>query len=983
MDGIFGGYLRQGLLASAAIVCVASAEPAIAQTRTFNVTEQDAASGVAAFARQADIQLLISARDARGRRTNAVRGDFTVADGLQQLLANSGLRAQATGAQTYSVVPVSGETGAGGVAADSESAEEQDIVVTGTNIRGQGPVGSPLTTITGTEIRESGYGRVQDYLETLSSNFTGSATEGYNAGSDTLAVNNTRGQAIDLRGLGSGSTLVLVNGRRQPGGGLEGAFVDISSISASAVERVEVLTDGASALYGTDAVGGVVNFILRRDFDGFENSLRVAATDQLGDEIQASMLAGRNWNRGNILVGYQFSQRDALMRSERPYGRLNLDYRSLGGSDFRDPAGFGIPGTIRRSGLPNYGIPRGPNATRLTVAQLLPGVVNFRDLVTNISEVPEQTLHTVFVSVRQELSDVLELWLEGRYGHREMQLDFQGESATLSVPSTNPFYVNPYGGTANVQVTLDLASIFGLTTQLSTTNTYSVAAGARYDFAQGWRLNFSVNYGREESHWQRLNLSDFARRTACLSGVATPQQCPGAPLNVFGDGTANDPVTVEFIRYRDNTTGAATIKQVTAIADGPLFNLPAGPVRLALGADYREESVSTSGTRTSVATGIVIRDPAIGDQSRHVSAVFGEMVVPVIGRESDARPILELSFAGRLEDYSDFGSTFNPRIGMRFAPLSGLALRGSWGTSFRAPRFGEIRPTLFSNSSGAISGIPDPRSPTGTTTALVLQGFVPDLQPETAEVWTIGFDVRPVAIPGLSLSATLFDVDYRNKIAVGGAGFNTLIFEDQWGAVITRNPTAGQVQEICNRPDFSPSGGNCPFAVLPGAIIDARLQNLAALHVRGIDLDARYQTDTSIGLISIGLRGTRNLNYDRRVSETAPETDVLNTVGNLPALRLRGSLSWRLQGWSANFAANYLGGFEPVANLDVESWTTVDASLGYEFQESSPFHGLRLQLAVTNLADQRPPFVNIAQGYDFANANDIGRSISFTITKRW
>lgn len=862
----------------------------------------------------------------------------------------------------------------------------EEVVVTGTLIRGVAPVGSPLTVISRDEIEKSGYGRVQDYIATLPQNFTGSATEETNPFTDNGAANFTRGQGIDLRGLGASGTLILVDGRRQPGGGLEGSFVDISTIPSAAIERIEVLTDGASALYGSDAIGGVVNFVLRKDYEGMEVRARVASTDEFADEMQASALGGTSWGGGNLLVGYQYSKRDALMAADRFYASRNQDYRSLGGSDFRTV--FGNPGTIRRSGQPNYAIPMGQNGVGLTAGQLLPGQSNYNDAVTGIANQPEQIQHDAFARLFWQPLPEAELAVNARYSRREMTLPFPGVTTALSVPATNPFYVNPYGGTGAVQVAYDFTDVIGHSIQSSKTDSYVIGIDGKMGLAGDWSLNIAADHARQKNAWSYSNRINSGRRTACLSGVATAAQCPGTPLNVFGDGamTRNDAATLNFIRFTDYDQGTVSVDTVTAIADGSLLEMPAGALKLAIGTDYRDEKLETSGYNFAPATGLRVEDnPGVGNPDRQVASLFGELVVPLLGHGADADSAsLQLSLAARYEDYSDFGSTVDPRVGIAFAPVPDLVVRGSWGTSFRAPRFNEFSQSANPPSSFALP-VADPRSPTDLSLALALTGSDPDLDPETATIWTAGVDLTPSSLAGFTLSATYFHIDYKDKIRLGGEFGDTLFFEDLWSSIITRNPTQAQIDAICARPDFQDVGfGACPFVEAPTVILDLRLRNLSAVNVRGVDVSLGYDKASSVGDWSFGLAGTYTLTYDRAVSEGAPLVELLDTVGNPIALRLRASAGWSRLGWSANAVVNHAASYDdPSRDRAVSSWTTVDMSVGYQFQGGGWAEGAGAQLAVINVLDREPPFVNIASGYDPSNARDTGRSVSLSVTKRW
>jgi outer membrane receptor protein involved in Fe transport len=906
-------------------------------------------------------------------KKNSEQGRWTM-KAIPQAVLGLGLAVFANVADAQEVSPTSSD-------ASVKKISLEEVVVTGTHIRGAGPVGSHLIVIDRDEIEKSGHGRLQEFFETVTQNFDGSASE------DTVGfpsfANSTRGQAIDLRGLGSSSTLILINGRRQPTGGVQGAFVDISSIATSAVERIEILTDGASALYGSDAIGGVVNFVLRKDYEGQETGAYFATADGAAKELRISQLIGRSWTGGNALFGYQYSKRDALMNADTPYGSLNRDFRKLGGTDWR--SGAGIPGFIYNPNTfePGFSMPAGQDGTNLTVDDLIPGQINFQNNVTGIAHLPEQTTHSAFFRISHDLSDRFEVFAEGRYGKREMVFPFSEPVYVFFVPSTNPFYVNPFEADLPdlVVVEHNFRNELGLNVQKSNTETYSFATGFVAKLGQQWELNVNTAYGREKNAWKYNTINDGSRSDNCLSGSSN-SGCPGAPLNVFGDASNNDPATLAYLRLDELRQGVSTVGSTSAVFDGPIFQLPAGLARLAIGADYRDERLRAEVGTLSPSDGLRRRSLAsIGDMDRQVSAIFGEAILPVLGNLTDtsAAHSLELSLATRYEEYSDFGSTLNPKIGINFVPTAGVRLRATWGASFRAPLFNEISPSTNPSSAGASFGVPDPKSPTGSSNIIFLNGFNPDLREETANIWNVGFDFTPSWLPGFSTSATYFSLDYEDKIGEGGSGENTLLIEDQWSEIITRNPTSAQIATICAREDYV---GVCPIAV--AAIVDTRLRNLAVLRVRGVDFDLGYQRGMSLGSINLGLAGTYNLNYDRAVSSTAPSVDVLNTATAPLDLRLRGRAGWGLNQLQINAFVNYSNNYRIFTNgPKVGSWTTVDFSIGYQFVERNWVRGTRVQLSATNLFDREPPFVNLTSGYIATHADQRGRSISMNVIKEW
>lgn len=326
-----------------AFTAPAGAEDKIAQ---FDIPAQPLSEALAEFSRQSKVNVVAPSSLTRGKISNAVAGEMAPEDALETMIGKSSFEirehedgslilAQATAdeqkGRLFRVAQVDQEGAVREVNGSSDDEDEIDdrIVVTGTNIRGIAPDSSPTRTFDREDIQISGAATAQDFIQTQTFNFGGGSNEALSQGvpGDDAADLNTPGRgalgsSINLRGLGSGGTLVLLNGQRlAPSSGI-GDFVDISMIPASALERVEVLTDGASSIYGGDAVAGVVNFILREDYDGVETSLRYGTvTDGDLNEYRASITGGKNWGSGNALLVYEYYKRDDLSAGDKPFSR--------------------------------------------------------------------------------------------------------------------------------------------------------------------------------------------------------------------------------------------------------------------------------------------------------------------------------------------------------------------------------------------------------------------------------------------------------------------------------------------------------------------------------------------------------------------------------------------------------------------------------------------------------------------------------------
>ena len=309
---------------------IAVAAPAWALDKRFDIPAQSATTGIAALGHQAGIQILAARRDTNGKRTNAVTGQMSIEQALARLLAGTGLTAQMTGAQTYSVVPTIAAVPEGGreaLSAAGEPAPSNEVVVTGTNIRGA-EVTSPVHTYSHAQIEATGAVTLEQFARNLPQNFNIANRESASLGTDG-ADKDGYGTGFNLHGLGTESTLTLINGRRVAPGGAEGAFVDVSIIPLVAVDHVDVLTDGSSAIYGADAVAGVVNIVLRDHYDGAETSVYSnIPTRGGGRETGASQIVGKAWSTGNLMLAGDYYDARPIFGSQR---------------DFIPPAAFPLP----------------------------------------------------------------------------------------------------------------------------------------------------------------------------------------------------------------------------------------------------------------------------------------------------------------------------------------------------------------------------------------------------------------------------------------------------------------------------------------------------------------------------------------------------------------------------------------------------------------------------------------------------------------
>ena len=841
------------------------------------------------------------------------------------------------------------------------AADLNQVVVTGSHIHGMEAAGSKLIVITSDQIDASGYGRLEDVLSSVTQNFS-RANEAVSNGKEV--DNSNRGAEVQLRGLGLGTTLTLVDGQRMALSGSEGSFADISTIPAAAIERIEILPEGASALYGSDAIGGVVNIILRKSLEGLETRVRAGSADGDARELEFSQFWGHAWSDGHVLLGYQFSDRQALSCEARYVCAVNLDFRRFGGRDYRTVGGN--PGTILDPGtlLPVAAIPRGQDGSNVTSADLIPGGVNYTDNVDFNQILPKQTLHSVLLHISRDMANGWEFSADGRYASRDFEITAPQGSFDFQVPATNAF--NHLGRA--VLIAYDLSRDFGPVFDGGPTDTFAVSTGIKGTLPLGWQINLSAQYARlREEELITNELNDDAI-TAALA-----QSDPTTAFNVFGDGSHTDAAVLATLRNQELTNRSVSVSTISSgslVADGPLVQEAAGVVRLAVGADYRYEHALDFDNQGGYE-----------NRSRNVSAGFFEFAVPLTAPRPGAATAgrLDMSVAGRYERYDDTGSTFNPKVGLDWWPWSQLKLRGTWGTSFRAPPFFRTNPAQLGDS--VVAEVNDPKSPTGQSRVLALLGTYPGVGPETARVSTAGFDLTPPNVHGFYLSLTYFDIDYRGKIHNPGLFADFLTDESDFAGLITRNPTRAQIDAGCYKPT---PGEQCGLPI--AAIVDNRFRNLSSVRTRGLDAALDYAFGTSAGRWALGINGTYTFRFEQQLTATSPEVEVLNTVGNPLQLRFAGHASWASGAWLAQATLNYAGRYQDpgaVPAREVDSWTTVDVNVGLrDDAEHGWLAHTRINLGVINVFNRQPPFVD-QLGYDAASATLLGRVISLQIVKRW
>ncbi|MDB5755057.1 MAG: hypothetical protein JWR56_1485, partial [Massilia sp.] len=889
---------------------------------------------------------------------------------------------------------------AAGQAADTDAPKIERVIVTGSQIkRIDGETALPVQILKREDIDRIGASSTEELVKQLSSlSSSGSVTTVATAsgtGSGGIAT-------VSLRGLGGARTLVLVNGRRASvyGGGSAGSAgssVDINSIPLSAIERVEVLKDGASAVYGSDAIAGVVNFILRKDFTGVEltGTYGQPTGGNVGKDKNASLFAGfgRLTEDGyNVTFSANVQQTDPIFGVDRPYAsRLNVAALNDQTSSISFPANVVIGNTISNPQLPNCG----PVSL---VSPFNPNRCSF-DNTPYGSIQPLSKKANLLSNGRFTLSPNAEAYFEAAYTQNKVTSTTQPVPLAYNAITTasNPYVpafkalTAPYGnlglggfillpsspyypqafaaanGVAGKPLLLNYRDVVnGARNTLDESQNIRLVAGMRGSWS-GWDLDSAALYSESKVNEQLL--SGYAQYSKALpifnSGV----------INPFGPTTDQAAIqAVQDAEFRGTSFSSKTsMASIDFKASRELFTLANGPVALALGTELRREKFNYDPS-VAIQTGDIAglggnAFPVVGQ--RNVTSAYAEVNVPVARK-------LDLDVAARYDKYQGVGDTVNPKASVRWQPTNTFLLRSSVGTGFRAPSLTDLYTPQA--SSVTANGTRDPiRCPDVKTGAprdcsfqfTTLTGGNPNLQPEKSLSYTIGVLLEP--IKELSVSFDAFRVNLKNAIVVGGLSSTYFLANadraTQYAAYIQRGA-----------PDGNASG------VGPITSILQTNANLFKTQLAGVDVDAKYGLRLGAGQrLSARISGTYLAKYDVQ-GPSGAYTSALDTAlnaGGGVVLRWKhnASIAYEVGALAASLSQNYQKGYvdvmgsrEPAGTTPrkVEPYQTFDAQL-----TDSGIRSTKLTVGVKNLTDRDPPYTNLTSnflgGYDISYGDPLGR----------
>ena len=947
-----------------AVLAAAVGPAARAEPKDFDIPAGNAAETIPVFERQSGADLSYpDARDLRRYTTRPVQGEYEPIEALRLMLHGIGLVA-VRGKRYIDVVDCAAATATRRRVCESESPSEpemEDVLITGSILRGgaRGSGNPSLITISSDDVdwRTAGGTLWEALHDQPAVHGSGPTEDTFETGTDA-PTNSGRGIGINLRGFGAGATLVLVNGHRLAASGMDAAFTDISNLSSLFVEKTELLADAASAVYGADAVGGVVNFNLRRDFEGLLTQARYGgAAGGALEQREIGQLFGKRWDRVHLVLGMDFRSSGALESSNRR--KAHSDHTSFGGTNF--DTNLSNPGNVLTpAGM--LAIPRGQDGSSLAPSDLIPGPLNLTDRFAHTDIISAQRMGSAYGALHFTPRDNFSVSVDAFASQRRARAASGSLGRALMVPFSNPFARQIATPMAPALVFYDFFDDLGQKTLRATVRTDFFTGSFEYRFSNDWYVG---GYARRATERQHQSVDNLVNRDELTVALASDD--PAVALNPFGDGSFTSLQTLNRIRTEGHTFARSRTSSLGLDASGPLPKLLGRDVRFGIALDYRDQAL-----RSEVRSGGAGQDGRFS-RSRDAFALLTQLDLAAAKR-------IDLSFSARYETFLGAGDALTSRVEARWQLTDYVTVFANGSDSFRLPPLGQ----LDEGQNGTVlQGLPDPQSPIGVSTALVEFGKNSGLQPETAQGWSAGVRIDP-PLAGVQMRLSYFDARIRNRIE-STAFTDRLLQDPELVHIVTRSPTPQQQADVCARTLFFPvpGGPGCTTATID-AILDLRLRNIAVLESRGIELNGMWSLKTVPGTLNVEVNATRIIDYEQAQTPRAAFIERVDTQNQPLDFRLVGTVTW-LQGRFAamatvNFADRYHDRQTGLGRL-VRAWTTYDASLGYSFGDQ-----LNARLIATNLFNQSPPFLDNAFaviGYDPENADIKGRQLSLWVSKSW
>lgn len=951
----------------------------------FEISEKQLSEALLSFARQADVSIIFSAdSDFDVILEKGFNGEFEPKQLLQLLLKGTALEAEFIHSDVIAIRPMPCLISASCKDEDLSARDEQFFqlasnpmleqmlvvgrTMTGSRIRRTEFNGTaPVDIISAFDIELAGAQTIGDLLRDLPSVVGNSTSTSISNGGDGTA-------SVTLRGLPASNTLVLVNGRRVANDGLAGESIDLNSLAPSSVDRIEVLKSGSSAVYGSDAIAGVINIILKKEYDGLQvDTYRGSSGDNDLQTTTTSFSFGRVFDHSSFfLSGTLFDQGEILSR-ERAIS-ADTDTRLLGGEDQRSSA------------TPNARVTLG-NGQVVTLANNTVNPVdasdfrsvsdadlfNFAQFSTAIVPSDRKSLYG---SVNFDVGDLSTAYFDYGFTSTEassllapVPIFTAFESIPLSVSADNAF--NPFGEEiADVRKRL---LELGPRTQTNKADSHRAAFGiqGRRDTVH-WDLNW--HWSKTDARQTLSNLLNAQRLQRALGG---PAECAGfaidgcEPFDLFSASGFLPQSQQQFVRSEAVTEGFFKLYGGSANAAFTAAKLPAGKLNVAAGLEYRRESTAIGPVDPDLIT-LGGANLAASAGNRSVKEVYVEALVPIL-RTEHGREKLSVELASRYSNYSDFGDSFNPRAAVKFRPMRGLLFRMSYAEGFRAPSLLELHksgaedqafltdPCSIASNVGVLSACTRQTDPTRLQ-FLTINGGNLDLLPEESEFSSVGMIWTPSVLKSFSAAIDFFSIDQNNVVDA-----NAQFILDQNAE---NGAFAGRVIRAAN-----------------GEIerIIATNINIGKRELDGIDFSFNYALPkVKHGRFHLSLNASRLHSYKEQLNPELPGIQLVGKFadeasegrGSLPKWKANFGAYWKYKQWQINYTLHHIGALEEQlstgASRRISSWTTHDVQTSFLFLIED---GLRFTFGVKNLTDRNAPLVASAfnDNIDARTHNLIGR----------
>jgi iron complex outermembrane receptor protein len=878
--------------------------------------------------------------------------------------------------------------------ADNSIPTEQ-VVVTGTSIRGVAPVGSNLISVGPAEIAASGAQTISQILENVPAlTGMGNAGQGPSSGSSYQPTIHQLGASA------SNSTLMLIDGHRIANSSTNHTTGDPGLIPVAALQRVEVLADGSSSIYGSDAVAGVVNFITRKRFDGAQISAQTSFLDGATDEA-INAITGTQWDKGSVYFAYTYSYKGMVQDTDRPFTNPNHTAQAaahgLTGTGSTNFNNFSCASaSIQPSGSSVYYTPAAAGGSIATNSNTPPcSAWAYGSLA------PTEVRNSGMVHGEQQFGDNLTVEGEIVYGNRRNKSATSRGTVSATVfgagANLNPFFAQPagYTGTATKQsVRWDADALLG-PGALSLDGADSMYGDVNAEYRvpnTDFVIDLLSLVGRDDSFTNTTGLINTSVANLALNGTTNSSGNTASPSITGTNATITQALTAANAldiwnpAGSTNRTSAAALasltdnanfnRQVQGVeqfrlsANGTAFSLPAGDVKVAFGGEFLgtqlyENTVqgANAGPSSQLSTQVQL------NFHRRVYSAFAEVDVPVIGPDMHV-PLVQkfaVDISGRYDDYSDFGVTANPKFSFDWQVVDDLKLRGNWSTSFVAPsldvlgdQYGIYNNSRYQSTTQNVAipvatypevtqfGLANCTATSVTCNISSLQGIRINTGDHNAQAqkghgWSLGADFTPTFLPGLTAQATFWSQKFRGGVT--GPTISAIAYNQSMNKFLTFYPAPGGATpaQIAALTFHIPQQGALPSPA--SYILDVVNSNYLNLDIQGIDASFRYEFDTDWGHMHVGDSLTQFVKFNQSYGNGATY-DVLNTSGannTFPsvATQMRADVGWALGSFDADLFWNDTGAYRnwasPVNAVTVNPTTQNPSGGGDHVNSNSTF----------------------------------------------